>query len=294
MSIVQKRNINQAELEIDPKQILANPVLLEDLENAKKRKICMEASMETLSESRTASNESEATSSSQSFASAMSSTSASEPNAETVQNDVKSVDETAVEGKHQQEKKSGVSVFDVHKDMLNETAGRTIVRNFARLIDTSSEKVLENDLFEYEALEAYACKNLQLPIPEGSEKYFTEYRGGGQGDYSQGMEGKIANVVDCLNKFPQSKRAVITFFSNPAPSHTCDHDQKCMREMHFYLDDSNRLCATANVRAQAAEIFPKNFYFAKRLLQHIQQMLDAKYELGPIYYSITTLVADRM
>jgi hypothetical protein len=40
------------------------------------------------------------------------------------------------------------------------------------------------------------------------------------GDYREGLQAKIDNVVDCLTKFPESKRAVITI---PNGTTTPDH-----------------------------------------------------------------------
>ena len=122
-----------------------------------------------------------------------------------------------------------------------------------------------------------------------------------QGDYRQGMKDKISNVVDCLRKFPHSKRAVITVPNNPSPCHETDDDSKCMREIHFYLNaEMDSLNATVLMRAQAAEIFPKNIHFISSLMERVAKELnsckdDARKEisLGELFYLATTLVSVR-
>ena len=41
------------------------------------------------------------------------------------------------------------------------------------------------------------------------DEWFDVQRGGDQGDYREGMQAKIDNVVDCLAAHPHSKRAII-------------------------------------------------------------------------------------
>jgi len=104
-------------------------------------------------------------------------------------------------------------------------------------------------------------------------KFYTPARGGGQGDYRKGIAAKIDNVVDCLTHFPRSKRAIITI-PNRSIEHTVDEDAKCLRELHFYLEEapavgsaapsaapSMVLSCTGIMRAQAATIFPKNIHY---------------------------------
>ena len=83
------------------------------------------------------------------------------------------------------------------------------VRNFTQELDMG-HYVVETDLFPLEVLDAYSAWNLGRELTDEQRQHFNEERGGGQGDYRDGMADKIANVIDCLNRFPESKRAVIT------------------------------------------------------------------------------------
>ena len=157
---------------------------------------------------------------------------------------------------------------------------------------------VETDLFPLAALQVYSAYNLEEPIPEQDRvKYFSAHRGGSQGDYREGMKVKIDNVVDCLRLFPQSKRAVITIPNTSTPSHTCDDDAKCMREIHFYFDnDGCVLNATVWMRAQAAEIFPKNIHFIGSLMDVVACKLSNQsrsVRIGTLFYLATTLVSVR-
>jgi thymidylate synthase len=80
------------------------------------------------------------------------------------------------------------------------------------------------------------------------------------GDYRDGMQAKIANVIDCLKTEPLSKRAVIPIPFTSEGSASIDwKDQgqnKCCRELHFYLEDGKLKC-TGIVRMQNANIFVK-------------------------------------
>lgn len=174
--------------------------------------------------------------------------------------------------------------------MTELTEGKS-VRNFSRLIDMS-DFLVETSLFPSDVLEAYSAWNLEREIDEQQRAFFSAERGGGQGDYRKGMAAKIDNVVDCLTRFPQSKRAVITISNNPSPSHESDDDAKCLRELHFHIDE-DRLCATVLFRAQAAQIFPKNIHFIGALMQEIASRLPGAPGLGTLYYLTTILVSDR-
>lgn len=186
------------------------------------------------------------------------------------------------------------------------------IRNFTRQIDMSnSSYVFETSLFPLEALKVYSAYNLEQPIEEKDRlKYFSAHRGGSQGDYRDGMQKKIENVVDCLTKFPKSKRALITIPNTSFPSHSSDEDAKCMREIHFYLEEGGdtttmNLNATVWMRAQAAEIFPKNIHFIGSLMDDIAMKLNSssnnagnvknsgKIIVGKLYYLATTLVSVR-
>ena len=176
-----------------------------------------------------------------------------------------------------------------------------LVRNYHRCIDMTNYTV-ETELFPLQALKVYSAYNLEDVIDEGDrKKYFSAHRGGSQGDYREGMKKKIANVVDCLTKYPKSKRAVITIPPNSSPSHASDDDAKCLREIHFYLDDGEEdgsfiLNATCLMRAQAAEIFPKNIHFIGSLLDRVVEGLEengCSVKVGQLFYLATTLVSVR-
>jgi len=119
-------------------------------------------------------------------------------------------------------------------------------------------------------------------------------RGGAQGDYREGMQAKIANVIACLRTEPLSKRAVIPIPFNSEGSQAADWtDQgqnKCCRELHLYLEDGKLKC-TGIVRMQNANIFVKNIHFFATLLQHVADELDV--ELGEYTHWITNLCHDR-
>ncbi len=156
---------------------------------------------------------------------------------------------------------------------------------------TTDQYTIETDLFPIEALKVYSSYNLGENIrEEDRKKYFSAHRGGSQGDYREGMQKKMANVVDCLTKFPSSKRAVITVPNNSFPVHASDDDAKCMREIHFYIE-GGFLNATVLMRAQASEIFPKNIHFIGSLMDNIAKLLNVK--IGELFYLATTLVSVR-
>jgi len=141
--------------------------------------------------------------------------------------------------------------------------------------------------------------------------FYTPARGGGQGDYRDGIAEKIANVVSCLRAFPHSKRAVLAIPHTRAGSITADHtntdEAKCLRELHFHLDDGPdpadpddataalppgpRLCCTGFMRAQAASIFPKNIHFIGTLMHQIARQLNVP--VGSYTHIVTTLVNER-
>ena len=195
--------------------------------------------------------------------------------------------------------------------MLTLTSQHELVRNFIGVIcDMSPEAlVVETELFPRDALDFYSRYNLFLLDLEGSERdralykqFYTPARGGGQGDYRDGMPEKIANVVDALRKFPGTKRAVIPIPHTRAGSVSADHtntdEAKCLRELHFHLDvdPSNpkaprRLCCTGLMRAQAASIFPKNIHFIGTIMHSIAKQINAP--VGTYTHIVTTLVNER-
>lgn len=194
-----------------------------------------------------------------------------------------------------------------------ETGPMGLVRNFCRRINMSHGAfIVETELFPKEALIAYSAYNLgQHVSQEQHDTYFSAHRGGSQGDYREGIQEKITNIVDCLTKYPSSKRAVLTIPNKSNALHTSDEDAKCLREVHFYLDrnmnyfDSSilnvmTLNATVLMRAQAAEIFPKNIHFIGMLMETIAdamntvaEMEGCRVEVGELFYLSTTLVSVR-
>ena len=189
-----------------------------------------------------------------------------------------------------------VSCRHVWNEMNELLSKQKLVRNYNRRIDMANYTV-ETELFPIEALRVYSKYNLGKVInPQDKEKYFSAHRGGSQGDYREGIQKKIDNVVDCLRNFPSSKRAVITIPNNSFPMHSSDDDAKCMREIHFYLDAWGVLNATVWMRAQAAEIFPKNIHFVGSLMDAVAKGVSnggQTVTVGELFYLATTLVSVR-
>ncbi len=107
------------------------------------------------------------------------------------------------------------------------------------------------------------------------------------------MAAKIDNVVDCLTRFPQSKRAVIAISNAPAAQHASDADAKCVRELHLYLDEAGCLSGTVLFRAQAVALFPKNIHMIGSIMSEVAMRLPGNPVLGTLFYLATILVADR-
>jgi hypothetical protein len=166
------------------------------------------------------------------------------------------------------------------------------VRNFVQLLDMN-DYIVETPLFPQAALQTYSRINMEKDITAEQEQYVNEQRGGAQGNYREGMRRKIDNVVDCLTRFPQSKRALITVCNEPMPDHSNDADAKCLRELHLYLDESGKLSGTVFFRAQAASIFPKNIHLVGSIMTEVAARLPQRPELGTLYYLATVLVSDR-
>lgn len=190
---------------------------------------------------------------------------------------------------------STLSCKETFDEMNRLLSSQKMIRNFSCKIFIGREEhyTLETGLFPTDSLKVYSAWNLEDTInAEDKAKYFSAHRGGSQGDYRSGMRRKIQNVIDCLQKFPNSKRAVITIPNNPYHCHDCDDDSKCMREIHFYFNEKHdRLDATVWMRAQAAEIFPKNIHFIGSLMQRISEALCVN--PGELFYLATTLVSVR-
>jgi len=175
---------------------------------------------------------------------------------------------------------------------MTEICAQRPVRNFTQVLDMS-DYLIETELFPEPVLVAYSAYNMELAVSENQARLMNARRGGAQGDYREGMRRKIDNVVDCLTKFPASKRAVIAICNAPMAEHGSDEDAKCMREIHLYLDDDGRLSGTALFRAQAASLFPKNIHMIGSIMREIANRLPQKPVLGTLFYVATVLVSDR-
>ena len=178
-------------------------------------------------------------------------------------------------------------------EKMMEVSESGLVYNFHQLIDMENFLV-ETELFDAKTLDIYSRWNLGAVVTEDEKKAFSPEKGGQQGNYRHGMPSKIQNVIDCLNRFPKSKRAVITISNNPLSQHELDADAKCMREIHFRLDKgSNTLHGTVFFRAQSATIFPKNIHFIGCLLQKIAQGLSSQPKIGTVFYLTSVLAGER-
>jgi len=175
---------------------------------------------------------------------------------------------------------------------MTETCAQAPVRNFVQVLDMS-DYLVETELFPEPVLAAYSAYNMELAVSDEQALHMNTRRGGGQGDYREGMRRKIDNVVDCLTNFPQSKRAVIAICNEPMADHRSDEHAKCVRELHLYLDDDGKLSATVLLRAQAASLFPKNVHMIGSIMTEIARRLPQQPALGTLFYLATILVADR-
>lgn len=175
---------------------------------------------------------------------------------------------------------------------MSELSAHGQARNFVQILDMS-DYLVETDLFPEEVLLAYSAHNMEESLRPEQQQHISERRGGAQGNYREGMARKIANVVECLTQYPQSKRAVITVCNEPFAAHGNDADAKCVRELHLYLDDDGNLSGTVLLRAQAAALFPKNIHMLGSIMNAVAQQLPQRPMLGTLFYLATTLVADR-
>lgn len=166
------------------------------------------------------------------------------------------------------------------------------VRNFTQRLDMSDYTVA-TEVFPEDVLLAYSAYNMEKELSAEQQEFMNANRGGAQGDYRAGMAGKIANVVDCLQTHPQSKRALITIGNEPAPHHSNDADAKCVRELQLYLDDDGKLSGTVFLRAQAAFLFPKNIHMIGSIMTEVSAQLPGTPALGTLFYLTGILVADR-
>ena len=181
-------------------------------------------------------------------------------------------------------------------------------RNFIGTIINYNEEraTVVTDLFDKATLKAYAKKNCNIKPTKEEAKLFSDYKGGGQGDYSTIMDLKINHVVEALTEFPKSKRAVI-MTNNNRWNHRDTDQAKCCRELHFYLEPTTKrdipgrygykLSCTGIFRAQAVDIMPKNFYFTYYVMdlikKKLQKSLEPHIELGNYTHFVTTLVPTR-
>eukprot|EP00931_Biecheleriopsis_adriatica_P124009 TRINITY_DN99089_c0_g1_i1.p1 TRINITY_DN99089_c0_g1~~TRINITY_DN99089_c0_g1_i1.p1 ORF type:complete len:240 (+),score=32.65 TRINITY_DN99089_c0_g1_i1:58-720(+) len=184
-----------------------------------------------------------------------------------------------------------------HIRSITAEGGDYTVRNFVGVIEDISvpSSVVETELFPRGALEFYTKKNMGWPYTaEESERWLLPERGGEQGDYRDGMQEKIANVIACLKAEPRSKRAIIPIPFPSEGSKTVDWTNqgqtKCCRELHLYIED-NQLKCTGILRMQNASIFPKNIHFFATLLEHVGSEL--KLPVGEYTHWITNLCHDR-
>lgn len=180
---------------------------------------------------------------------------------------------------------------DAWQQMVAATRDGT-ARNYVQVLDLS-DYLVETNLFPKEVLEAYTALNMGRSITDEQRALINPERGGPQGDYSDGMPEKIANVVDCLTRFPKSKRASITICNQGVVSHESDADAKCVREIQMYLDDNSALSGTVYLRAQSANLFPKNLHMIGTIMQTIAEQLPGRPRLGTLFYLAAILDADR-
>jgi len=172
-----------------------------------------------------------------------------------------------------------------------------VVHNFVGVINDFSVEasLVETELFPRGALEFYTKKNMGWDFTqEENDTWYLAERGGEQGDYRDGMPEKIANVIDCLQNEPLSKRAVIPIPFSSEGSKTVDWklqgQNKCCRELHLYLEDGKLKC-TGIVRMQNANIFVKNIHFFATLVNHVASELGV--QVGEYTHWISHLCHDR-
>ena len=177
-------------------------------------------------------------------------------------------------------------------ERMTEICSTQPVRNYVQCLDMSDYLVVTED-FPEDVLLAYSAYNMERELTPEQQSFMNAHRGGAQGDYRDGMQRKIDNVVDCLTRFPQSKRAIITISNEPMPDHSSDNDAKCVRELQFYIDADGRLSGTVFLRAQAAFLFPKNIHMIGSIMTEIAARLPGAPALGTLFYLTGILVADR-
>jgi len=183
----------------------------------------------------------------------------------------------------------------IYFNLFEQTSTEKVIINYTATIPNFGkvDPVITNSVFpDKDILEAYSYYNLGLRSKKVVEWALTPERGGYQGYYANLIEDKIDNVVECLDLFPNSKRAVISFPNYEIIDHKMTPSQKCMREVYFNTVN-NRLNVAVTMRAQAVEIFPKNFHFVYTLAEYIQQKLKVRYELGTYFLYCAQVFKDR-
>jgi hypothetical protein len=193
---------------------------------------------------------------------------------------------------------SQIAVFPDAAAMLAAMERAVPTHNFVGTIAALAlpAATLETPLFPAAALAYYSALNLGEIDPANpahaalTAAWYSPERGGPQGDYREGMPAKVANVVDALQRFPATKRAVLTVPQRNA-SHEVDADAKCLRELHFWQGEDGRLHCSGFMRAQACSIFPKNIHFIATLLDRVARAVGK--EAGSYTHFVTTLTSGR-
>ena len=180
---------------------------------------------------------------------------------------------------------------------LTKPGGDYTVHNYVAVVeDMRPESVLvETELFPAGSIHFYTAKNMGWDTTqEEHNKWYDVARGGGQGDYREGMQAKIDNVVACLLEHSHSKRAIIPIPFNSEGSANVDWTDaaqtKCCRELHLYIEDG-KLCCTGFLRVQNATIFPKNIHFFATLLDDVAKRVGVP--LGEYTHFISSVCHDR-
>jgi len=197
--------------------------------------------------------------------------------------------------------KSAFNVFQTPKAMhesmraLLSSAAPKPVRNFTGVIARvdADNIVIESAPFHRENLQFYTRYNMGLTTDAEHAQHSDWFKKAQfpQGDYRFRMPEKMATLVDCLTKFPSSKRAVLSVVPSSAGfDHSRDGEAKCLRELHFYIEDGQLHCS-GYMRAQAALIFPKNIHFIGSVMLSLGKSLGRP--VGSYTHSVTTLVADQ-
>jgi hypothetical protein len=105
---------------------------------------------------------------------------------------------------------------------LTKPGGDFTIHNYVAVVeDMRPESVLvETELFPAGSIHFYTAKNMGWETSqEEHDKWYDVQRGGDQGDYREGMQAKIDNVVACLGAHSHSKRCA-----------------QARRRPHVYLD----------------------------------------------------------